>query len=147
MKMKKTSILLMALWFFCANAQIVDKITDPANWVNPLMGTQSKHALSNAYQAIAVPWGMNFWTPQTGKMGDGWVYTYDADKINGFKQIHQPSPWIGDYGQFAIMPLTGKPLYKEEERASWFSHKAETVKPYCYHEYLAFACKRGTTTT
>ena len=137
--MKKTSILLMSLWFFCANAQIVDKITDPADWVNPLMGTQSKHALSNGnvYPAIAVPWGMNFWTPQTGKMGDGWVYTYDADKINGFKQIHQPSPWIGDYGQFAIMPLTGKPLYKEEERASWFSHKAETVKPYYYSVYLA----------
>jgi hypothetical protein len=31
--------------------------------------------------AIARPWGMNFWTPQTGKMGDGWIYTYTAEKL------------------------------------------------------------------
>lgn len=33
---------------------------------------------------------MNFWTPQTGKMGDGWQYVYTANKIRGFKQTHQP---------------------------------------------------------
>ena len=80
---------------------------------------------------------MNFWTPQTGKMGDGWAYTYDADKIRGFKQTHQPSPWINDYAQFAIMPVTGKPVFNEDERASWFSHKAETATPYYYRAYLA----------
>ena len=38
--------------------------------VNPLMGTDSKFSLSNGntYPAIATPWGMNFWTPQTAKM-------------------------------------------------------------------------------
>jgi len=119
--------------------QTVEEATDPVDWVNPLMGTQSKFSLSNGntYPAIAVPWGMNFWVPQTGKMGDGWVYTYDADKIRGFRQIHQPSPWINDYGQFAIMPVTGKPLFDETQRASWFSHKAETVHPYYYSVYLA----------
>lgn len=68
---------------------------------------------------------MNFWTPQTGKMGDGWQYVYTANKIRGFKQTHQPSPWINDYGQFSIMPVTGKPEFEEDKRASWFSHKAE----------------------
>lgn len=111
----------------------------PVDYVNPLVGTQSKHSLSagNTYPAIALPWGMNFWTPQTGKMGDGWGYTYDADKIRGFKQTHQPSPWINDYGQFAIMPITGKPVFDQDERASWFSHKAETATPYYYKVYLA----------
>jgi putative alpha-1,2-mannosidase len=80
---------------------------------------------------------MNFWMPQTGKMGDGWAYTYDADKIRGFKQTHQPSPWINDYGQFAIMPITGKIRFHEDQRASWFSHKAEIAKPYYYSVYLA----------
>ncbi len=132
-------IFFIFLWITNAHAQYVETVNDPVEWVNPLMGTQSKHSFSNGnvYPAIAVPWGMNFWTPQTGKMGDGWVYSYEADKINGFKQIHQPSPWIGDYGQFAIMPVTGKPVYKEEERASWFSHKAEVVKPHYYSVYLA----------
>lgn len=132
-------IFFIFLWITNAHAQYVETVNDPVEWVNPLMGTQSKHSFSNGnvYPAIAVPWGMNFWTPQTGEMGNGWVYSYEADKINGFKQIHQPSPWIGDYGQFAIMPVTGKPVYKEEERASWFSHKAEVVKPHYYSVYLA----------
>jgi predicted alpha-1,2-mannosidase len=110
-----------------------------ADYVNPLVGTQSKHSLStgNTYPAIAMPWGMNFWTPQTGEMGNGWAYTYDADKIRGFKQTHQPSPWINDYGQFSLMPVTGEAIFDEKERASWFSHKAEVAKPYYYKAYLA----------
>ena len=137
--MNRIIIICLLLSFLPSYAQIVEKVTDPVEWVNPLIGTQSKHSLSNGnvYPAIALPWGMNFWTPQTGKMGDGWVYSYESDKINGFRQIHQPSPWIGDYGQFSIMPVTGKPLFGEEERASWFSHKAEIVKPYYYSVYLA----------
>lgn len=121
------------------NAQLVNKVTDPVEWINPLMGTDSKPELSNGntYPAIALPWGMNFWTPQTGRMGDGWAYTYAADKINGFKQTHQPSPWMNDHGQFAVMPLTGSLKFKQQERASWFSHKAEVVKPYYYSVYLA----------
>ncbi|MEG1749864.1 MAG: GH92 family glycosyl hydrolase, partial [Tannerellaceae bacterium] len=91
----------------------------------------------NTYPAIARPWGMNFWTPQTGKMGDGWAYMYTANKIRGFKQTHQPSPWINDYGQFSIMPVVGSPKFNEEKRASWFSHKAEVAKPYYYKVYLA----------
>lgn len=122
-----------------AQAVLVEKVTDPVEWVNPLMGTDSKHSLSNGntYPAIALPWGMNFWMPQTGKMGDGWGYMYSADKIRGFKQTHQPSPWMNDYGQFAIMPVTGKLRFNEDARASWFSHKSETVKPYYYSVYLA----------
>lgn len=62
------------------------------DFVNPLMGTASSFELStgNTYPAIARPWGMNFWTPQTGKMGDGWQYVYGSNKIRGFKQTHQP---------------------------------------------------------
>ena len=135
--MKKLALLaftLLSAWNMDAKT-----ITGPVDYVSPLVGTQSKHALStgNTYPAIALPWGMNFWVPQTGKMGDGWTYTYDADKIRGFKQTHQPSPWINDYGQFAIMPITGKVVFDQDQRASWFSHKAETATPYYYKVYLA----------
>lgn len=112
---------------------------EPVDYVNPLTGTLSKFELStgNNYPVIARPWGMNFWSSQTGKMGDGWLYTYTADKIRGFKQTHQPSPWMNDYGQFSIMPITGKITFDEDKRASWFSHKAEVAKPYYYKVYLA----------
>ncbi|MES2627789.1 MAG: GH92 family glycosyl hydrolase [Bacteroidota bacterium] len=113
--------------------------TEPAEYVNPLMGTASKIELSNGntYPAIGLPWGMNMWTPQTNVMGHGWAYQYDADKIRGFKQTHQPSPWMNDYGQFAIMPVTGSSKYDQDARASWFSHKSEIAKPYYYSVYLA----------
>ncbi|EZH73470.1 alpha-mannosidase [Aquimarina atlantica] len=109
------------------------------DYVNPLMGTDSAFDLSNGntYPAIATPWAMNFWTPMTSKMGDGWTYKYDENKIRGIKQTHQPSPWINDYAAFSVMAITGDLKYKEDERASWFSHKAETVKPYHYKVYLA----------
>ncbi len=112
---------------------------DFVSYVNPLIGTQSSFELSagNTYPATAMPWGMNFWTPRTGKMGDGWQYTYTANKIYGFEQTHQPSPWINDYGEFTIMPMSGIPLLDEAERASWFSHKGEVSMPHYYKVYLA----------
>lgn len=112
---------------------------DYASWVMPMMGTDSSREFSNGnvYPAIARPWGMNSWTPQTGKMGYGWTYTYDAMKMVGIKQTHQPSPWINDYGQFSIMPVTGRKLFVEDQRASYFSHKAEKALPYYYRVFLA----------
>ena len=117
----------------------ISAVKNPVDYVSTLVGTQSKFELStgNTYPATALPWGMNFWTPQTGKMGDGWAYTYNADKIRGFKQTHQPSPWMNDYGQFSIMPITGGLVFDQDQRASWFSHKAEVAKPYYYKVYLA----------
>lgn len=137
--MKKIILFAAALLAFAFSQQSNAQSDEPVDYVNILMGTLSKFELSNGntYPAIARPWGMNFWTPQTGKMGDGWQYRYDADKIRGFKQTHQPSPWMNDYGQFSIMPMVGKTVFNEDERASWFSHKAETAKPYYYSVYLA----------
>lgn len=134
--MKRLLLSIILAGCFCF---LSAKNVNYADYVNPLMGTQSTFELStgNTYPAIARPWGMNFWTPQTGKMGDGWQYTYTANKIRGFKQTHQPSPWINDYGQFSIMPVVGRPEFDENKRASWFAHKGETAKPYYYKVYLA----------
>ena len=143
MKRKSVWVFALAAMLACvgkpAMAASGNEAFDPVEYAMPLMGTQSSFELStgNTYPAIARPWGMNFWTPQTGKMGDGWQYVYTANKIRGFKQTHQPSPWINDYGQFAIMPVVGAPEFDQDKRASWFSHKSEVVKPYYYKAYLA----------
>ncbi|VXB86108.1 Alpha-mannosidase [Flavobacterium sp. 9AF] len=130
--------VIFIITLYC-NAQNVSKPNDLVDWINPLMGTDSSYELSNGntYPSIALPWGMNAWTPQTGNNGNGWQYTYDANKIRGFKQTHQPSPWMNDYGPFSLMPMTKKGTIDEEERASWFSHKSEIAKPYYYSVYLA----------
>lgn len=132
--MKRIKILAVA-----ATVAASAMATDYTKYVNPLMGSLSSYELSagNTYPATGRPWGMNTWTPQTGKMGDGWVYTYDAHRIRGLKQTHQPSPWINDYGQFSIMPTVGAKVFDEDKRASWFSHKGEQSKPYMYSVYLA----------
>lgn len=139
MMMKKHILLFFCLGFLTlTQAQSLDA---PEEWVSTLMGTDSKYEFSNGntYPAIALPWGMNFWSPQTGKMGDGWMYTYSSMKIRGFKQTHQPSPWMNDYGQFSVMPGSGKPEVDQDKRASWFSHKTEIARPYYYEVYLADA--------
>ena len=137
--MIKQAIISLFASIFVLSASAQKNDFSPVDYVSPLVGTQSVHSFStgNTYPAIARPWGMNFWTPQTGKMGNGWTYTYTDNKIRGFKQTHQPSPWINDYGQFAIMPVVGAPEFNEDKRASWFGHKGEVAKPYYYKVYLA----------
>jgi len=75
--MKKLFFLAALLISIKSFSQQKTKLPDLVEYVNPLMGSDSKYELSNGntYPAIALPWGMNTWTPQTGKMGDGWQYT------------------------------------------------------------------------
>lgn len=136
--MIKHILRILPLLLFCATTTVAQE-KDFVDYVNPLIGTQSSFELSagNTYPATAMPWGMNFWTPRTNRMGDGWQYTYTANKIYGFEQTHQPSPWINDYGEFSLMPMTGHPETDERKRASWFSHKGEVSMPHYYKVYLA----------
>ena len=135
--MKRLSVIIAAL--LCATCSLNKQTSEPVDYVSTLVGTLSKFQLStgNTYPAVALPWGTHFWTPHTRKLGDGWAYVYTDDKIQGFKMTHQPSPWINDYGQFSIMPVTTGPVTDGAARASWFSHKAEMATPYYYGVYLA----------
>ena len=121
MQMKKLAYIVLAFGLLtgCC-AEKVELVENPVDYVSTLVGSLSEHSFStgNTYPAIAVPWGMNFWTPVTGKMGDGWAYRYDAHHIRGFEQTHQPSPWINDYGQFAIMPVRNSAHVSQDARAS-----------------------------
>ena len=137
--MRKILYIILAVSLLTGCKQEAELVTEPADYVSTLVGTLSEHSFStgNTYPAIALPWGMNFWTPVTGKMGDGWAYRYDAHQIRGFEQTHQPSPWINDYGQFAIMPVRDAAMVDQDARSSWFSHLSETAKPYYYQVYLA----------
>lgn len=139
MKKSFTIISLLLLFLVSSVRAGVSSQNEPVDYVNILMGTMSEYPLShgNTYPAIARPWGMNFWTPQTRKIGDGWQYVYTDYKLNGFKQTHQPSPWMNDYGQFSIFPMVGKMEFDQEKRASWYSHKGEVASPHYYSAYLA----------
>jgi len=132
------NLILYCLTFLFCGFIYTQTNKDYVKYVNPLIGTDTSFELSNGntYPAIARPWGMNFWTPQTGKMGDGWAYTYKSDKLVGFKQTHQPSPWINDYGAFSLMPSVGKLSVLEDERKLKFNHDNEIVEPHYYSVIL-----------
>ena len=132
------NLILYCLTFLFCGFIYTQTNEDYVKYVNPLIGTDTSFELSNGntYPAIARPWGMNFWTPQTGKMGDGWAYTYKSDQLVGFKQTHQPSPWINDYGAFSLMPSVGKLSVLEDERKLKFNHDNEIVEPHYYSVIL-----------
>ncbi len=57
---------------------------------------------------------------------------YRQNKILGIRETHQPSPWIGDYAVFVLMPVAGRLGVEEEERVSTFWHENEIPNPdYC----------------
>ncbi|WP_344690570.1 hypothetical protein, partial [Sphingomonas endophytica] len=68
--MRKAIAALCAGTMIAAPAATVAQDATPASvdLVNPLMGTDSSYELSygNTYPAIALPFGMNAWTPVTG---------------------------------------------------------------------------------
>ncbi|KKX50883.1 alpha-1 2-mannosidase [Sphingobacterium sp. IITKGP-BTPF85] len=108
--------------------------TDLVKYVNTLQGTDSEWSLSygNTYPTVGLPFGVHFFSAQTGKNGDGWKYQYKANTIRGFQQVHQCSPWMGDYAVFSLMPGIGQLKVQEEARALSFSHENEVAKPNHY---------------
>lgn len=122
----------------CSTQNSEKELVDLTPYVSTQVGSLSDFKLStgNTYPAVATPWGMNFWTPQTNKNGDGWAYMYQKDSINGIKQTHQPSPWINDYAAFSIFPMVGEVKFNEQERQSKYSHDTEIAKPHYYKAEL-----------
>lgn len=138
--MKLNLIVGTLLWSNLALAQQPDLV----KYVNTLQGTNSSFELTrgNTYPTTALPFGMNTWTPQTGKNGDGWKYQYTKKKIRGFQQAHQCSSWTNDYAVFSFMPIIGKLTVNEDERATGFSHTNETARP----DYYKVKLDNGITT-
>lgn len=128
--------ILLLYYTLTTNAQEIGN--DLVQHVNTLVGTSANPQFShgNAYPAIALPWGMNFWTPQTSHNHHNWVYSYHSDSIRGFRHTHIPSPWIGDYGAFSLMPVVGELRVTDDRRAAYFSHHSETAKPHYYRVTL-----------
>lgn len=135
MNMKRQILYIIALVLW---TQLKAQPQALVDYVDPLMGTFSRMELSagHTYPTVCVPFGMHNWAPHTGKVGDNFLYTYQNNYLYGFRQTHQASLWIGDYGQFSIMPVVRKEQFTQEGRKSWYSHKTEIAKPYYYSVYL-----------
>lgn len=131
--MKKLRSLLVAA-AVCQGLNASAQRPDFVKYVNTLQGTYSNFGLSygSTYPTVGLPYAEHFFSAQTGKNGDGWKYQYQADKIRGFQQVHQCSPWMGDYAAFSLMPIEGELRPNEDKRASSFKHQNEYAKPHDY---------------
>lgn len=129
--MKKIILVFIYLSsIIVANAQLKDLV----QYVNTLQGTDSHFGLSygNTYATTAMPYAMHTWSAQTGPNGEGWKYQYAEDKIRGFQQAHQCSPWVSDYAVYSFMPMVGELVVNQEKRGAKFSHSNEIAKPNYY---------------
>lgn len=133
--MKLRTMFLAALAGAVAHGAAADSLVELAN---PLQGTDSTRSFShgNMYPAIAVPFPMNVWAPYTQPASDPFYYQYQQHQIRGIRQTHQPSPWIGDYANFSLMPVFGKLAVTEGDRASDFRHATEVARPSYYRVRL-----------
>jgi predicted alpha-1,2-mannosidase len=130
MKIRLLTCVPALLWASALFAQSDNLV----KYVNTRQGTNTKYEFSygNTYPATALPFGMNTWTAQTGKNGNGWKYQYFEHTIRGFQQSHQCSSWVNDYAVFSLMPVTGNLVVNEDKRAAGFKHENETAQPSYY---------------
>ncbi len=135
--MKKTFRTAVMMFGLLASGTIFAAgLQNLAAYANPLVGSDSSGNFShgNTYPATALPFGMTDYTPMSGSnMTDSWIYTWDATSLAGIKATHEPSPWIGDYGDFAIMPIAGDTQYSFGARKAAYTKENQTSKPYYYN--------------
>ncbi len=129
MKTFKIVIMFLAL---ALSASAKDK--DFVQYVNTLQGTNSNFGFShgNTFPATAMPYAQHMWTPQTGPNGEGFKYLYADNKIRGFGQSHQCSPWVSDYAVYTFFPEVGNLEVDPDKRGAEFSHDNEIGKPHYY---------------
>ena len=78
--------------------------------IDTRFGTASKHAFSrgNTLPYTGVPFGMNYFVPQTSDQEGSWFFDPHLPIFQGIRLTHQPSPWIGDYSWLLLTPITGE---------------------------------------
>jgi predicted alpha-1,2-mannosidase len=97
-------------------------------YVNPLQGTHSTFDLShgNTLPLVGMPWGMLDWSIENA--GGRWFFQPNGE-IDGFRATHQPSPWMGDYGQFVLMPQTGGLKWNASDRMTQYDTNTVILRP------------------
>jgi predicted alpha-1,2-mannosidase len=109
---------------------------DLIKFINPEQGTASVHRFSsgNTLPLVTRPFAMTSWAPQTEESRR--FYHPDARQFEGMRATRQPSPWIGDYGHFTIMPQSGRLFTSDGRRASVFRRDQTEIHPNYFRTYL-----------
>lgn len=108
-------------------------------YVNTRMGTQNDFRFSNGnvLPITAIPYGMASFTIQTeiGKKR-GWFYSPYSKSFEGIRLTHQPSPWLGDYGELIIYGQNGKIKTEDTKRWSYYNNEKCVLEPAYMKSYI-----------
>lgn len=114
------------------------------DYVNIKQGTDSVPRFSNGNTTalIQMPFAMNGYTLQTESHKSNWFYHPKDRSLEGIRLTHQPSPWIGDYGQLVFLPQRDEVFSQADERWSGFRPEEVIARP----DYLKVDLLRYRTT-
>ncbi len=100
-------------------------------YVNIKQGTRSQPRFScgNTLPMTQLPFAMAGFAPQTQAARGNWFYHPGDHSLEGVRLTHQPSPWVGDYGHFVLMPQAGPLRAEESTRWSGFRPEEAVLRP------------------
>jgi hypothetical protein len=115
-------------------------VTAPEDFVNTPGGTKAiggqEDSFGNVLPEVTMPWGFNGWTPVTTLDTSGWFFHSEARNIYGVRCTHQPSPWIGDMGQFRAMAHSVDPNHEDVDVMAAYNPRLSQWSPYHFNASL-----------
>lgn len=95
------------------------------------VGTDSIYEFSNGNTLpyTGEPFGSNYFCVQTKKEAGSWWFNPNHITFEGFRITHQPSPWMGDFSSFTILPsnkIENVRKYKNKE-SNFLPHYNEII--------------------
>ncbi|EHI70440.1 glycosyl hydrolase, family 92 domain protein [Streptococcus ictaluri 707-05] len=82
---------------------------DRLDFIDTRFGTANQYSFSkgNCLPLTGVPFGMNFLAIENNQSRGAWWFHPDDHTFSGIHLTHQPSPWIGDFSTFSMLPVSG----------------------------------------
>jgi predicted alpha-1,2-mannosidase len=111
------------------------RVTDPADAVNPFIGTAAD---GDDFPGADTPFGMVQWSPDTTSRPDGGGYAYGDSAISGFSLTHLSGPGCRAAGDIPVLPTVGA---VDPAATDSFSHAGETASA----GYYRVALRNGVT--
>lgn len=107
--MKAYLIIIFCLFYTgLVNGQSTDFVTQPAQYVNPFIGTSNN---GNTHPGAIVPWGMVSVSPINVDLRTPGQYTtgylFGNDKFFGFSHVNLSGVGCPDMGSIVLMPVVG----------------------------------------
>jgi putative alpha-1,2-mannosidase len=120
--------------------QIISSIRDPEEYPNLLAGSFTdggRFSTGNTLPLVGMPWGFNHWAPQTrgaGRNTGSWWFFGSDQTFTWMRCTHQPSPWIGDWGNFLFTPMLGE---SGRDVMHFWNPRSAIIKPYLFDTIIA----------